>query len=96
MINNNNRQVILYGLGGADIQYVAISYYCVYEEDISILTIRHHAETMRANNPTIKSVYAIDNRPGLRRDYTYSVKKHSIESCMEFKDLLERYGVKII
>lgn len=96
MNNNNNRQVILYGLGGADIQYVAIAYYCIYDEDISVLTIRHHAEMMQAYNPTIKSVYAVDNRPGLRRDYTYSVKKHSIESCMEFKDMLERYGIKVI
>lgn len=96
MNNNNNRQVILYGLGGADIQYVAISYYCIYDEDISILTIRHHAEMMKMYNPTIESVYAVDNRPGLRRDYTYSIKKHSIESCIEFKDMLERYGIKII
>lgn len=95
-MENTKRQIILYGLGGADIQYVAISYYCIYEEDISILTIRHHAEMMKDFNPTIETVYAIDNRPGLRRDYTYSVKKHSIESCAEFKNLLERYGMKVL
>ena len=96
LMDNNKRQIILYGLGGADIQYCAVSYYCVYEEDISILTIRHHAELMREYNPTVRSVYAIDNRPGLKRDYMYSIKKHSIESCIEFKDLLERYGIRVL
>lgn len=90
------KQIILYGLGGADIQYVALSYFCVYEDDISIENIMLFAQIMRMKNPTIESVYAIDNRRGLRRDYETSVRKHTIESCAIFKDLLERYGIKII
>ena len=90
------KQIILYGLGGADIQYVALSYFCIYEDDISIENIMLFAHIMRMKNPTIESVYAIDNRRGLRRDYETSVRKHTIESCAIFKDLLERYGIKII
>ena len=90
------KQIILYGLGGADIQYVALSYFCIYEDDISIENIMLFAQIMRMKNPTIESVYAIDNRRGLRRDYETSVRKHTIESCAIFKDLLERYGIKII
>ena len=79
------KQIILYGLGGADIQYVALSYFCVYEDDISIENIMLFAQIMRMKNPTIESVYAIDNRRGLRRDYETSVRKHTIESCAILK-----------
>ena len=90
------KQIILYGLGGADIQYVALSYFCIYEDDISIENIMLFAQIMRMKNPTIESVYAIDNRHGLKKDYLISIKKHTIESCAIFKDLLERYGLKVI
>ena len=95
-MENTKRQIILYGLGGADINYVCISYYCIFEEDISILTVKHHAEIMKDYNPTVEAVYAIDNRPGLKRDYINSVKKHDISTCAEFKDLLERYGLRVL
>lgn len=93
---NNERQIILYGLGGPDIQYVALGYFVIYENDISIENIARMAQIMRMKNPTIESVYAIDNRRGLKRDYETSIKKHTIESCAIFKDLLERYGLKVI
>lgn len=92
----DKKQIILYGLGGADKQYRALTYYCIFEEDISIWNIVHQARTLVFKNPEVKAVYAIDNRHGLRRSYKYSYQKNSIESCIEFKDLLERYGFKII
>lgn len=97
-MNNNifKRQIILYGLGGPENNYVPIRYECVYEEDISVLSIRHRAEMMKVFNPTIKHVWAIDNRPGLKRDFTYTIKRHNIESGVEFKDILEREGIKIL
>ena len=51
---------------------------------------------MVGHNPSIEHVYAVDQRPGLRRDYIESIKENSIESCYEFKDILEREGLKII
>lgn len=95
-MNNNNRQIILYGLGGADINYVPLAYYNVFENDISIITIRHHAEYMVELNPTIKEVWAVDNRRGLKHNYMYAVKKHSVDSGVEFRSMLERYAIKII
>lgn len=96
MNNIFKRQIILYGLGGPEINYVPIRYATIGEEDISILSIRHRAEVMLMLNPTIKHVWAIDNRPGLKRDFTYAIKRHSIESGVEFKDILEREGIKIL
>lgn len=96
MNNIFKRQIILYGLGGPEINYVPIRYATIREEDISILSIRHRAEVMLMLNPTIKHVWAIDNRPGLKRDFTYAIKRHSIESGVEFKDILEREGIKIL
>ena len=32
-------QIILYGIAGADQQYIAQMYYCLYEEEISIYNI---------------------------------------------------------
>ena len=92
----HKKQIILYGLGGADIQYVALSYFCVYEDDISIENIMRTAQIMSMTYPTIDIVYENDNRPILKKYFLISIKKHTIEICAIFKDLLERYGLKVI
>lgn len=88
-------QVILYGLSGADTQYRVIKFYCIYEEHLSIGTLKSRAALMVMQNPGIKHVYAIDNRYGLKREYIQSYKINSIESCAIFKDTLEREGLLV-
>ena len=95
-MKNNSRQIILYGLGGPDINYVPLEYYNMFEEDVSIITIRHHAEFMAEHNPTIKEVWAVDNRKGLKHDYMHAIKKHSVDSGVEFRSMLERYAIRIV
>lgn len=90
------KQIILYGISGADKCYKVVRYYIIEETLISIVAIKHLALTMKDRNPEIKQVYAIDNRSGLRQDYMESIKKTSIESCIAFMDILEREGIKII
>lgn len=90
------KQIILYGISGARNQYRVLKYFCIYEENISIWNIRHYADVMRMENPSIEHVYAVDNRHGLRREYTESYKRNTIESCAIFKDILEREGLKVI
>ena len=90
------KQILLYGLSGAVYQYRAVAYYCIYEETVSIAEIKYQAETMRLRNPGVKQIYAIDNRTGLRREYTESYRKNTIESCAIFKDTLEREGMIVI
>ncbi len=89
-------QIILYGIAGADQQYIAQMYYCLYEEEISIYNIMYQARMLKAKCPSIEHVYAIDNRRGLRREYLDSIRLHSIESCMIFKDILEREGLMVL
>lgn len=90
------KSIILYGLGGAEKQYKVLAYWCIHEEHISINEIKTQALIMRVRNPSIKNVFAIDNRFGLKSDYTRSFKTNSIESCAIFKDLLERDGIRIL
>lgn len=90
------KQIILYGISGARNQYKVVRYHRIDEDDISIWSLRHWANMMRMENPSIEHVYAVDNRYGLRREYTESFKRNTIESCAIFKDTLEREGLKII
>lgn len=89
-------QIILYGIAGADQQYITKMYYCLYEEEISICNIMYQARMLKAKCPSIKHVYAVDNRKGLRREYLDSIRLHSIESCIIFKDILEREGLMVL
>lgn len=89
------RQVILYGLAGAEQQYIAVRYKVLSGDQITIGNIKHCAAMMRIEYPTIESVYAVDNRYGLRRDYMDSIIKHSIESCAVFKGMLEYEGWRV-
>lgn len=89
-------QIILYGIAGAEQQYITQMYYGLYEEEVSIYNIMYHARLLKARCPSIEHVYAMDNRRGLRREYQDSIRLHSIESCMIFKDTLEREGLMIL
>ena len=89
------KQVVLYGLAGADRQYIAVRYKVLSGDEITIGNIKHTAAIMQIEYPTIESVYAVDNRYGLRRDYMESILKHSIESCAVFKGILEYEGWKV-
>lgn len=89
------KEIVIYGVLGAEQQYRVGAYWCLRENDISIANIMYEADTMRLNNPSIESIYAIDNCYGLKREYIESVKQNSIESCYCFKDILEREGLRI-
>lgn len=91
------KSVVLYGIGGADKMYMALSYYQIFIEDADKLVaeIQYRAMIMR-KNPEIKAIYLMDNKPGLRRDFLDSQKRKSMEACAVFKDLLERHGILIV
>ena len=46
-------QIILYGIAGADQQYIAQMYYCLYEEEISIYNIMYQARMLKAKCPSM-------------------------------------------
>lgn len=91
-----NKQIILYGIGGPEVQYCAIRYWILHSVN-DINDWKASAMRMRIEHPSIKRVFLITNRYGLRNDYIESIKdKHnSIESRMAFLDMIEREGIEI-
>lgn len=67
----------------------------ITEEDITITNIVYQASMLKARNPSVETVYAIDNYPGLRSDCKASMYKSTIENCAIFKNILEMQGVQI-
>lgn len=90
------KNVILYGLSGANKMYKALGYFCVYDQEATICDIKNIAKDMRDTNPSIEHVYMISNRYNLKMEYTRSITKPSIEACAIFKDTLEREGILVI
>lgn len=90
------KQVILYGLAGAENMYRALAYYCVFDTEASTTDIKNIAMDIQDTNPSIEHVWMITNRYGLKRDFILSNRKPSIETCAVFKDILEREGIKVI
>lgn len=89
------RQVYIYGLGGADKMYKVLAYHFITEEEITINNIVYHASMLKARNPSVETVYAIDNYYGLRNDYRASMYRSTIENCAIFKNILETQGIRI-
>lgn len=91
----SQKQIILYGLGGARDNYRVMKYFVIFDEYVSIKTLRDEAGLLVLKCPSIEHVYAVDNRKGLKRDFEESILKNSIESCVIFKDLMEREGLMV-
>lgn len=91
-------QIILYGLASIDAQYVPVRYFIMNEKFMTIAGLAHTAKYMMDNYPTIEHIYAIDNRPGLRKEYVNAIrdKHNSIESRVVFKHTLVNEGIKIV
>lgn len=92
-----NKQIILYGIGGPEVQYCAIRYWVIDSQDLSVKELKRFAMRIRIEYPSIKRVFAVDNRYGLRKDYIESIKDrhNSIESRLAFLDMIEREGIEI-
>ena len=85
---------VMYGLMGADKQYRPGKFWIFSKEELSMLSVRHEAEVMR-EFPEIKSVYIVDNRKSIHTAYKYTTRKKSFDANVEFKDLLETYGIEL-
>ena len=85
---------VMYGLMGADKQYRPGKFWIFSKEELSMLSVRHEAEVMR-EFPEIKSVYIVDNRKSIHTAYKYTMRKKSFDANVEFKGLLETYGIEL-
>lgn len=92
------RSIVLYGLGGADVQYAPIRYMVIPISEYSVTMVKTSASQMMDEYPTIRRVYEIDNGHGLQFDYRKAAfdKHNSIESRFIFRDLLETRGRRVI
>lgn len=93
MENTNYEHVFyLYGLEGADKNYRAARCTPVKKNQQFLLgEIDYQVEQMK-KDPLVETIWLMDNRWGLRRDFFTSFRSKSIEECAVFKDLLEREG----
>lgn len=85
---------VMYGLMGADKQYRPGKFWIFSKAELSMLAVKHEAEVMR-EFPEIKSVYIVDNRKSIHTAYKYAMRKKTLEANVEFKDLLETYGIEL-
>lgn len=89
-------KMILYGIGSITDHYRAFRYFIMGDEYRSVFGIRGAAERMIDLDPRIRTVYAVDNRYGLRSAYIDSNKATNVfEPCMLFHDILEREGLVV-
>ena len=85
---------VMYGLMGADKQYRPGKFWIFSSNELSMLAVKHEAEVMK-EFPEIKSVYIVDNRKSIHTAYKYAMRKKTLEANVEFKDLLETYGIEL-
>ena len=85
---------VMYGLMGADKQYRPGKFWIFSNEELSMLAVKHEAEVMK-EFPDIKSVYIVDNRKSIHTAYKYTMRKKSFDANVEFKGLLETYGIEL-
>lgn len=62
---------------------------------ISIREMRRLAKWMKDNYPEPITVYAVDNRPGLYKEFMETVKTKDFAIHVEFADTISREGILI-
>ena len=62
---------------------------------ITITNIVYQASMLKMRNPSVETVYAIDNYHGLRNDFKASMYRSTIENCAIFKNILETQGIQL-
>ena len=85
---------VMYGLMGAEKQYRPGKFWIFSNKELSMLAVKHEAEVMK-EFPEIKSVYIVDNRKSIHTAYKYAMRKKSFDANVEFKGLLETYGIEL-
>lgn len=53
-----NKQIILYGVGGPEVQYCTIRYWVIHSRDLSVRELKECAMRMKVEHPSVKRVFA--------------------------------------
>ena len=86
------KQVCLYAF---DSMNKVVNFKFLPEAQISVSNINRLANWMKVSSPERVSVYAIDNRCGLRAEYTESLKSNDFTKHIAFRDLVVRDGILV-
>lgn len=89
------KQLYLYGIGGAEDGFRVIRYREIDQSDLSALTLRYEATDMLMHYRSIQRFFVIDNRPGLAKLCSQSIKTRDVEKALTFLDILEKQGLEI-
>lgn len=66
-------------------------------EAITVRNMKRLANWMTENITSFEvRVYAVDNRPGLYREFRESVKRNDFTVMLEFADTVQREGIRLI
>ena len=68
-------QIYYYGLGGADKNFRVLNFEFIESGRYSIWAENYVIDKMLDRNPGIVEIYAIDNRRGLKWDFTESIRE---------------------
>jgi len=86
------KRVYFYGLDEA---YKLVHFYFCPKEELSIWNIRATGKTMRHDFPNVRYVFAVDNSALIYMAYRDLRRQDSTENRVEFKMMLEQYGIEI-
>lgn len=90
------RKVYLYGIASVEKSYNIVRYQWLEGDSISIRQMIGAAQWMVENNSAIQHVYAVDDRPGLCREYRDAIQHQTIDRFVLFKNMLEREGLMVV
>lgn len=72
-----------------------VGYQCLKDEAISVSNIVATANWMKKTNPEKVVVYAIDNRPGLYKDFRDAFRTVDFTKHVAFADMVSREGILV-
>ncbi len=89
-------QTVLYGLSDASKAYMPVRFFIIDDETSSVFWVKRCAYIMAYKNPDVKTVYAVDNSRKMKKHYLDCIKKSTMSCFIEFKDILEKEGIRVL
>lgn len=84
----------LYGFTGEDHAYACVLATGLHQEEDDPAFMKAYAVRLVEQNPAIREVYAVTNRPGLGRDYRES--KGGMGNQIVFHEMVRWEGVRVL
>lgn len=86
------RQIWIYAF---DAVFRVVKAYYLEGESITIRNMRATADWMRTTIPLNVTVYAVDNRRGLCKEFNEAMKSCDFTKQIEFADMISKEGIQV-